>query len=139
MKCHRTRRYLVGSAWRQEFMQSSTRLSGTAKDFALHCSHRTGAGLPRSWNWLDPARQRSVPGVWTELQLSHIDESIPNDFVSSSDIPVSLSSKSMCRGILAIVTILTASYEGRSLEEFLANLRAQGVRLVADVREAPIS
>ncbi len=45
----------------------------------------------------------------------------------------------MCRGILALVTIFTASYEGRSLEEFLANLRAKGVRLVADVREAPIS
>jgi uncharacterized protein (DUF488 family) len=37
------------------------------------------------------------------------------------------------------VTIFTASYEGRSLEDFLADLRARGVRLVADVREAPIS
>jgi uncharacterized protein (DUF488 family) len=37
------------------------------------------------------------------------------------------------------VTVFTASYEGRSLEEFLADLRARGVQLVADVREAPIS
>jgi uncharacterized protein (DUF488 family) len=37
------------------------------------------------------------------------------------------------------VTVFTASYEGRSLEDFLADLRARGVRLVADVREAPIS
>lgn len=37
------------------------------------------------------------------------------------------------------MTVFTAGYEGRSLEEFLADLRARGVRLVADVREAPIS
>jgi uncharacterized protein (DUF488 family) len=37
------------------------------------------------------------------------------------------------------VTVFTTSYEGRSLEDFLADLRARGVRLVADVREAPIS
>jgi uncharacterized protein (DUF488 family) len=37
------------------------------------------------------------------------------------------------------VTVYTVSYEGRSLDEFLAGLRTQGVRLVADVREAPIS
>jgi uncharacterized protein (DUF488 family) len=37
------------------------------------------------------------------------------------------------------VTVFTASYEGRSLENFLADLQAQGVRLLADVREAPIS
>jgi uncharacterized protein (DUF488 family) len=37
------------------------------------------------------------------------------------------------------LTIFTASYEGRSLDDFLADLRARGVRLVADVREAPIS
>lgn len=37
------------------------------------------------------------------------------------------------------MTVFTASYEGRSLDEFLAALTAAGVRLVADVREAPIS
>lgn len=37
------------------------------------------------------------------------------------------------------MNIYTASYEGRSLDGFLADLRARGVRLVADVREAPIS
>jgi len=37
------------------------------------------------------------------------------------------------------MTIYTMSYEGRSLEKFLADLRAAGVRLVADVREAPFS
>ncbi len=37
------------------------------------------------------------------------------------------------------MTIFTASYEGRSLEDFLADLRSRGVRCVADVREAPIS
>lgn len=37
------------------------------------------------------------------------------------------------------MTIYTVSYEGRSLEKFLADLRAAGVRLVADVREAPFS
>jgi uncharacterized protein (DUF488 family) len=35
--------------------------------------------------------------------------------------------------------IFTAGYEGRSLESFLGDLRAQGVELLADVREAPIS
>ena len=35
--------------------------------------------------------------------------------------------------------IYTASYEGRSLDAFLAALRESGVQLVADVREAPIS
>jgi uncharacterized protein (DUF488 family) len=37
------------------------------------------------------------------------------------------------------VSVYTASYEGRSLDEFLADMCARGVRLVADVREAPIS
>jgi uncharacterized protein (DUF488 family) len=37
------------------------------------------------------------------------------------------------------VIVFTASYEGRALEDFLADLLARGVRLVADVREAPIS
>jgi uncharacterized protein (DUF488 family) len=35
--------------------------------------------------------------------------------------------------------VFTASYEGRSLESFLSDLCAQGVRLLADVREVPIS
>lgn len=42
-------------------------------------------------------------------------------------------------GILTGVTIFTTGYEGRSLDEFLAALRMQGVQLVTDVREAPIS
>lgn len=42
-------------------------------------------------------------------------------------------------GILRLVTIFTASYEGRSLDDFLGDLRNHGVQLVADVREAPIS
>ena len=37
------------------------------------------------------------------------------------------------------MTVFTTSYEGRSLDAFLAALRAQGVRLLVDVREAPIS
>jgi len=37
------------------------------------------------------------------------------------------------------VTIYTASYEGRSLEDFVAGLQAAGVRLLVDVREAPVS
>jgi uncharacterized protein (DUF488 family) len=37
------------------------------------------------------------------------------------------------------MTIYTVSYEGRSLEGFLTDLRAQAVQLVVDVREAPIS
>lgn len=37
------------------------------------------------------------------------------------------------------MTIFTVGYEGRSLEDFLADLSGQGVSLVADVREAPIS
>jgi uncharacterized protein (DUF488 family) len=37
------------------------------------------------------------------------------------------------------VIVYTAGYEGRSLETFLTDLRAHGVRLLADVREAPIS
>ena len=37
------------------------------------------------------------------------------------------------------MTVFTASYEGRSLDDFLADLTVRGVRLVADVREAPIS
>jgi uncharacterized protein (DUF488 family) len=37
------------------------------------------------------------------------------------------------------MTIFTAGYEGRSLEGFLDALRANGVTLLADVREAPIS
>ena len=37
------------------------------------------------------------------------------------------------------MTIYTISYEGRSLEQFLADLRAAGIRLLADVREAPFS
>jgi uncharacterized protein (DUF488 family) len=35
--------------------------------------------------------------------------------------------------------VFTAGYEGRSLEEFIAALRHEGVTLLADVREAPIS
>lgn len=37
------------------------------------------------------------------------------------------------------MVVYTTGYEGRSLEGFLTDLRAQGVRLLADVREAPIS
>jgi uncharacterized protein (DUF488 family) len=37
------------------------------------------------------------------------------------------------------MNVFTAGYEGRSLESFLTDLRAHGVRLLADVREAPIS
>ncbi len=37
------------------------------------------------------------------------------------------------------VTIYTISYEGRSLEKFLADLTSAGVRLLADVRENPFS
>jgi uncharacterized protein (DUF488 family) len=37
------------------------------------------------------------------------------------------------------MTIYTINYEGRSLEQFLADLRAVGIRLLADVREAPLS
>jgi len=37
------------------------------------------------------------------------------------------------------MTIFTVGYEGRSLEDVLAGLNAQGIQLVADVREAPIS
>jgi uncharacterized protein (DUF488 family) len=37
------------------------------------------------------------------------------------------------------VKVFTAGYEGRSLENFLTDLRAQGVQFLADVREAPIS
>jgi uncharacterized protein (DUF488 family) len=37
------------------------------------------------------------------------------------------------------VILFTAGYEGRSLADFLAALNANGVRLLADVREAPIS
>jgi uncharacterized protein (DUF488 family) len=37
------------------------------------------------------------------------------------------------------VTIYTISYEGRSLEKFLADLQSAGVRLLADVRENPFS
>jgi uncharacterized protein (DUF488 family) len=37
------------------------------------------------------------------------------------------------------VNVYAASYEGRSLDEFLTDLRERGVQLVADVREAPIS
>jgi uncharacterized protein (DUF488 family) len=37
------------------------------------------------------------------------------------------------------VTLYTISYEGRSLEKFLADLQAAGVRLLADVRENPLS
>jgi len=37
------------------------------------------------------------------------------------------------------MTIFTVGYEGRSLEDFLADLNAQGIEHVADVREAPIS
>jgi uncharacterized protein (DUF488 family) len=35
--------------------------------------------------------------------------------------------------------VYTTGYEGQSLADFLAALRAQGVQLVVDVREAPIS
>lgn len=35
--------------------------------------------------------------------------------------------------------IFTIGYEGRSVEDFLTDLSATGVRLVADVREAPVS
>jgi uncharacterized protein (DUF488 family) len=37
------------------------------------------------------------------------------------------------------VVLFTAGYEGRSLGDFLTALNASGVRLLADVREAPIS
>ncbi len=37
------------------------------------------------------------------------------------------------------MNVFTAGYEGRSLEGFLTDLGAHGVRLLADVREAPIS
>lgn len=37
------------------------------------------------------------------------------------------------------MTVYTVSYEGRSLQEFVAALVAGGIRRVADVREAPIS
>ena len=37
------------------------------------------------------------------------------------------------------MTIYTISYEGRSLEQFLADLRAAGIRLLVDVRETPFS
>ena len=37
------------------------------------------------------------------------------------------------------MTIFTVGYEGRSLEDFLADLNAQDIQMVADVREAPIS
>ncbi len=37
------------------------------------------------------------------------------------------------------MTIFTTGYEGRSLEAFLTDLRAQGVTMLADVRDAPVS
>jgi uncharacterized protein (DUF488 family) len=37
------------------------------------------------------------------------------------------------------MAVFTAGYEGRSLEAFLNDLRAQGITMLADVREAPIS
>jgi len=37
------------------------------------------------------------------------------------------------------MTIFTVGYEGRSLEDFLADLKAQNIQMLADVREAPIS
>jgi uncharacterized protein (DUF488 family) len=37
------------------------------------------------------------------------------------------------------VTLYTISYEGRSLQKFLADLQAANVRLLADVRENPFS
>ena len=37
------------------------------------------------------------------------------------------------------MTIYTISYEGRSLEQLLADLRAAGIQMLADVREAPFS
>jgi uncharacterized protein (DUF488 family) len=37
------------------------------------------------------------------------------------------------------MTVFTIGYEGRVLDEFIADLQAHGVQLLADVREAPIS
>jgi uncharacterized protein (DUF488 family) len=37
------------------------------------------------------------------------------------------------------MTVYTAGYEGRSLDDFLIDLQTQRVRLLVDVREAPIS
>jgi len=37
------------------------------------------------------------------------------------------------------VTVYTAGYEGRTLDEFLKGMLGCGMRLVADIREAPIS
>jgi uncharacterized protein (DUF488 family) len=42
-------------------------------------------------------------------------------------------------GILRNVILYTVSYEGRSLDRFLHDLREHGVRVLVDVREAPIS
>ena len=45
----------------------------------------------------------------------------------------------MTRGDTGAVPIYTVGYEGRSVDEFVSSLRANDVRLVVDVREAPIS
>ena len=37
------------------------------------------------------------------------------------------------------MTLFNIGYEGRSLDDFIAALRAAGVTLLADVRDAPIS
>ena len=37
------------------------------------------------------------------------------------------------------VTLYTIGYEGRSLQDFIADLRGSGIALLADVREAPVS
>lgn len=42
-------------------------------------------------------------------------------------------------GILPNVVLYTVSYEGRSLDGFLHDLREHGVRVLVDVREVPIS
>jgi uncharacterized protein (DUF488 family) len=42
-------------------------------------------------------------------------------------------------GILPRVILYTTSYEGRSLAQFLSSLQEHGVRVLVDVREAPIS
>lgn len=37
------------------------------------------------------------------------------------------------------MTVFTTGYEGRSLEGFITDLRLQNVKLLADVRDAPVS
>src|SRR5688572_3142195 len=42
-------------------------------------------------------------------------------------------------GHTPVMPVFTIGYEGRSLDQFLADLGAQGVTLLADVRDAPVS